>query len=726
MTHALEEYPSLVSYAYLKQILRQGIEKDNARALIWCILTSIPAPSSDNTVDDISLSGVYEDYSISAKALYDSVTAKHRAKVDSYPVHSNEETVYINQTTELLCFLLQQRPNLEKPDFFSPLIRILVKITRRVDMTYLIATDLLNNKENKYLDATPVGIFVTNYTFKEIVKQAMPETYAVLDKIGALKAEYLQLIFQDFCVEILPEPVVMRIVDAYLLEGMKVLYRYGLAIVKGYKKLIKAKKFASGEELWLAVKTASANCGGVLLTRLLDLPQRLPYPLQFSTRSSKGAEDERTSKLNEAFIRSTDAITILAFEDASSAVVKLKSKSSGSIIARTNLLRMQAEAMTKVPISILEHQKLLVDNLNAVYEGKPEGSSANGRENGSANGSQFDIASAVVESLKICELTPSEKAAHQAHTAVGTGTTSAYTGTTSAYTGTTSAYSVGSGSHVTPTASPSLVLLPPIPTRAQTTHANEEDVPPIPGATLPYVSCTMDTTHKRELLASLFPSNHRLCIEGAKLSYSSALHGRHLGSLYEKCLDLLPNIVLVSLLPPFEHITLGAYLSSAIVSATGTSVGNRAGSKGRIAGEPDTFCFRINANDVPQANGISGSGNNYPTVKFHAAKVEEGSVDGVMMAILSQFAVVASTHLAFGASRGEGTNAIRLSADLNSVSTGPSDTFYSTPLLISTTTATAKPAQEVEHTFQVKDVEVFSGIFSCNSVDKKRRSQHLF
>ena len=67
-----------------------------------------------------------------------------------------------------------------------------------------------------------------------MVKAYLPKTYLSLTTIGALDEKYLNLMFVDFFVEILPENLVLRIVDAYLLEGVKVLYRFGLGLIKGY------------------------------------------------------------------------------------------------------------------------------------------------------------------------------------------------------------------------------------------------------------------------------------------------------------------------------------------------------------------------------------------------------------------------------------------------------------------------------------------------------------
>ena len=189
---ALKDFPELISYNHIKDASRKGFKSDNVRAVVWCVLTSFSLPVSA-IEEDISLGGLYTDVQLSAKSLYDTITAKNEAKVASYPELSPNEEPSIAQTTELLLFLLKQRPYPEKCDFFTPLVRLLLSITGRIDMTYLVASDLLSNKEKKYLDATPVGIFITYFTFRKILEESMPKTYAQLMKIGALKSEYVHL-----------------------------------------------------------------------------------------------------------------------------------------------------------------------------------------------------------------------------------------------------------------------------------------------------------------------------------------------------------------------------------------------------------------------------------------------------------------------------------------------------------------------------------------------------
>ena len=138
-----------------------------------------------------------------------------------------------------------------------------------------------------------------------MVKAYLPKTYLSLTTIGALDERYLNLMFVDFFVEILPENLVLRIVDAYLLEGVKVLYRFGLGLIKGYatspisdidsiscgvvwcggshsryKSLIKTGKYETAKDFWVSVKADAISIAlsndETLLFKTLGLPESLP------------------------------------------------------------------------------------------------------------------------------------------------------------------------------------------------------------------------------------------------------------------------------------------------------------------------------------------------------------------------------------------------------------------------------------------------------------------
>lgn len=90
----------------------------------------------------------------------------------------------------------------------------------------------------------------------------MPKTYTVLKTIGALEDKYLSLMFVDYFAEIFPPHILLPILDAYFLEGVKILYRYGLALISGYKGHVKAGKYNTAKEFWLAVKSDGVALAG--------------------------------------------------------------------------------------------------------------------------------------------------------------------------------------------------------------------------------------------------------------------------------------------------------------------------------------------------------------------------------------------------------------------------------------------------------------------------------
>lgn len=114
----------------------------------------------------------------------------------------------------------------------------------------------------------------------------MPQTYQEMNYIGALDEKYLTLLFHGYFTELFPCHLFFPMMDAFLLEGNKVLLRYALALIQQYKKEIKQKKFLSGKEFWVAIKAdafASAlRLGQTLPCRLLGIEETLLAIDQFA------------------------------------------------------------------------------------------------------------------------------------------------------------------------------------------------------------------------------------------------------------------------------------------------------------------------------------------------------------------------------------------------------------------------------------------------------------
>lgn len=248
---------------------------------------------------------------------------------------SGPSEVIENVTKNLMYFLKHKKQT--DPYFMSPLIRILVKELGRIDLCYMIIQEMLEKKQ-KYIESTFEGNFIYTFTFTEMLKEYMPQTYGSLSRIGALDDKYLNMMFVDFFVEILPEAQVLRIIDAYLMEGVKVLYRYGLALIKGYKDLIKSDKYETAKDFWVAVKAdaiaVSSTFDIPLLFKTIGTAEHLPAVDPFLVYSS--------SK-NKQFTQD-NTITTYAFEGHRSGFAKIARPMP---ISKGNIDSLRAAAITK-------------------------------------------------------------------------------------------------------------------------------------------------------------------------------------------------------------------------------------------------------------------------------------------------------------------------------------------------------------------------------------------
>lgn len=85
-----------------------------------------------------------------------------------------------------------------------------------------------------------------------------------------------------------------------------------------------------------------------------------------------------------------------------------------------------------------------------------------------------------------------------------------------------------------------------------------------------------------------------------------------------------------------------------------------------VRGDGLTFVFRLDGT-ATRAYRWAGGG-------------DEHSEEGVQSSTVNQFLVCSEDYLAVGGGSAEGSNALRISADLSTCSAGPSDTFSNPPL----------------------------------------------
>jgi hypothetical protein len=192
----------------------------------------------------------------------------------------------------------------------------------------------------------------------------MPNTFSALKTIGALDDKYLSMMFVDYFAEILPSTILLPLLDAYLLEGTKVLYRFGLALICGYKSAIKGGEFANAKEFWLAVKSDSFAVtsfnGTAVVTKLLSFDEVLPTVDQFVVFEHAKNQD---------FLNS-NAMIIVAFDSERSFLQKA---SKPMKISRSNLATLKRQAAAIEPPemkSVYAHRQAMVNNRSSSITGK--------------------------------------------------------------------------------------------------------------------------------------------------------------------------------------------------------------------------------------------------------------------------------------------------------------------------------------------------------------------
>lgn len=91
-------------------------------------------------------------------------------------------------------------------------------------------------------------------TFKDILASFIPKTYQVLKELKALQPHYLATFFNDFFMDIFPLNILLNMMDSFLLEGVKIIYRYSAAVLCLYKSRIKGHTFTSADDFWQTLK----------------------------------------------------------------------------------------------------------------------------------------------------------------------------------------------------------------------------------------------------------------------------------------------------------------------------------------------------------------------------------------------------------------------------------------------------------------------------------------
>jgi len=415
--------------------------------------------------------------------------------------------------------------------------------------------------------------------FRDLLNAFSPKTYMSLLSTGALEDRFLDLMFQDFFIELLPPEVVLRVIDAFLMEGNKILIRYGLAIIRAYKTQIKANTYSTATNFWLAVKADAANAATkanmAMFYKTLGREERLPtadpfvifskaknpefletyliYDYPFDESRSMFSKIRRPMQLTTKRTSFSSPLSALNTSSSGNAASPMASGSSKMGTMSRKASFTASTPRNSVADMILNQNSNANQNLEAGSAPlTPTGSSVPVlARRGSASGASF----------KLDKRRPSGPEGSPQPPQPGSFSSPVPTHSTSD----NSLYSGGSA------------LSPPPPQAGAAAAARELQAMEVEGVAgaLSFSSAILSSSTAQKLLeyiAQPLPEAYTLVF-----TTSVAEHGHTLSALYAALRGHKSGILAVKLAAPFEHIVLGAYFNAALVAGDAPVASPRSG-----------------------------------------------------------------------------------------------------------------------------------------------------
>ena len=229
--------PSLpVDFKALKQHVRKGLSPAS-RVFWWPILPTLSSTTAVIDTDPDSIACATRLATILKEPLLD---MRHQIATLEGSDDINPEaldTLYRN-----LAYVLVHHRKIEAEALGQAevLLKLLLCATRRIDLACFTACTVLGEPD-RFGRFDYKGGSALNQTFLELLRAFCPKTHTTLHALGALDNKYLDLMFAGLFTELLPPHLVFMLVDAFLLEGMKILLRFALGLVFAYKPHIKVR-----------------------------------------------------------------------------------------------------------------------------------------------------------------------------------------------------------------------------------------------------------------------------------------------------------------------------------------------------------------------------------------------------------------------------------------------------------------------------------------------------
>jgi hypothetical protein len=525
----------------------------------------------------------------------------------------------------------------------------------------------------------------------------MPNTFSALKTIGALDDKYLSMMFVDFFIELLPSHVLLPMLDAYFLEGVKVLMRYGLALIAGYKEPIKSGEYSTAKEFWLAIKSDSfavnsITNSGINLLKILSFDEVLPTVDQFVVFEHAKNQDYLTN--NE--------LKITAYDGERTMFQKILRRMN---VSRNNLKALKRQSSQIEPPGLTEtyarRQSMVLNRVGSMNV-----QASLGRKNSlrntpnSASGTNTPPTGSLLKSALSSSIPGANGSSPLSSNNSLRFSSPPMGGSSENLNQSSSSKSSSSSSSGAPR--PLSVV------RSQS--GVEQGYLIAPATLMAQGSSFLDVGLAEKLLSCLPRPFDEYQYE---LRFATYQHGWDISSLYARIERMEACILLFHLLSPYDDVVIGVFNTGPLSPPNQNTVrGNGATSR----------VFVLSS----ESDGSSPTAVYYTWALHNKTENEIEEALGISPAhssTIMQFAISTTTSLVFGGSSKFGSNAIRLDSDLRKLYTGPSDTYGNPPLLVMKKEKkegeTVDPENQKNeshnseqdmsrtHEFEIKDIEIF-------------------
>lgn len=224
------KYPTIpITYEDLKKDIRSGLTAE-ARQFWWPIL-----PTIHQGEDLLKLPNIQELSNkryLWAKQHSDHHSLNEKKEESGGESGESEGTSRDDRHDRVdeIVSLLTSMYDLKEPGLVKTYVSILVLMIPSIDICFHTCCATLD-RPDWFISPSAVNHRLKLYTFKELVKKYLPKEAVALERIGGLNSEFLNLLFIDLFFSLMPTPDVMRVMDSFLLEGTKIIHRFGLGLI---------------------------------------------------------------------------------------------------------------------------------------------------------------------------------------------------------------------------------------------------------------------------------------------------------------------------------------------------------------------------------------------------------------------------------------------------------------------------------------------------------------